>query len=276
MVKARKKRWSYYQRCLRAAFDVLEDRRLLSASTINAWNEEWSFALSKSVLVAGSGNSSGSPAVLPAASAASAAFNPSVSQIAAVESPTSTDAKPQSKTWTHDGRWFSVFADTSGTHVWRLDGLAWTKVLTLSNTNFKADIKSIGDVTHVLLFKATGTKLSSIQYKPATAGWELWTQRPSLTSLSLSGGAETATVDIDSTGRMWAVSDANSTLEVRYSDAPYRNFSPPITIATGLSNDDIAGVIALPGGTIGVFWSNQITKRFGFKTHHDSASPDVW
>ena len=39
--------------------------------------------------------------------------------------------------------------------------------------------------------------------------------------------------------------------------------------------DDIALVVALPNGTIGVLWSDQATQRFGFRYHVDTYAPNV-
>ena len=72
-------------------------------------------------------------------------------------------------------------------------------------------------------------------------------------------------------GRLWIASDAKTTIEVRYSDGLHTTWSGPITIASGIKSDDISTIIAMPNDTIGVFWSNQSTKRFGFKVHQDGA-----
>ncbi|MFD1506949.1 Ig-like domain-containing protein, partial [Georgenia yuyongxinii] len=88
-------------------------------------------------------------------------------------------------------------------------------------------------------------------------------------------GSETATIDIDSVGRMWVAYDTASTVRVQYSDAPYASFSSPITLAAGIATDDIAAVTAMPG-QVGVMWSNQNSKRFGFRTHVDGASASTW
>jgi CheY-like chemotaxis protein len=82
-------------------------------------------------------------------------------------------------------------------------------------------------------------------------------------------GVETATIDVDSQGRLWLASDGTTTVAVRYSDPPYSSWSGPITLATGISTDDISVVTALPNGTVGVLWSNQSTQRFGFRAHVD-------
>ncbi len=188
-----------------------------------------------------------------------------------------TGRKPQSKVWSHDGQWWSVTPDDTGTWVRRLDGLTWTPVLNLSSTRYRADVKPVGDVAHVLLYKGTSTKLASVQYVPGSPGsYQLWSDRTTLADVTLSSGAEVATIDLDSTGRLWAASDARTDVEVRYSDFPYSTWSDPITVASGISTDDISVVTAMGDNSIGVLWSDQVTERFGFKIHSDLDAPDLW
>jgi hypothetical protein len=158
-----------------------------------------------------------------------------------------------------------------------LEGTQWTEVLKLSTaTRAKADVKVNGDVTHVFLFEGTGSELVSVEYVSASGVYQPWTLRPTATSVTLDSGVEVATIDIDSQGRMWLAFDGSTTIRVRYSDSPYNSWSSPITIETGVSTDDICVVTALPNGTIGVLWSNQSTRRFGFRTHTDGAAPGTW
>ncbi|WP_299990494.1 InlB B-repeat-containing protein [uncultured Pontibacter sp.] len=82
-------------------------------------------------------------------------------------------------------------------------------------------------------------------------------------------------IEVDDTGRMWLAYDGSSTVNVRWSDAPYTQWSSPITLASGIASNDKCAIIAMPG-KIGVFWSNQNTKRWGFKTHTDGDSPTNW
>ena len=190
-----------------------------------------------------------------------------------------TGEKPQSKLWRHDGTWWAVLASTdvspAGTWLWRHDGGRWTNVLRLSaDATLRADTKHVGNVTHILLHGPSPV-LVSVEYVPGTRTYQPWTARPTATAVSLSG-SETATIDIDSTGRMWLASDSRSSVEVRYADAPYRSFSSRTVLASNITEDDIAVVTAMPGGKIGVLWSNQSTRRFGFRTHADGASPSSW
>ncbi|WP_159439873.1 InlB B-repeat-containing protein [Pontibacter lucknowensis] len=188
----------------------------------------------------------------------------------------STGEKPQSKPWKHAGKWWAVFPNSSGTHLWRLDGTTWTNILRLTTrTSSKADCKVAGDVTHILLYQGASSQMASIEYDYAQGTYKLWSRRTSTVGLTMDQGVETATIDIDGTGRMWLASAGVSDINVRWSDSPYNNWSQPVTIASGVDDDDICAVIAMPG-KIGVLWSNQNTKRFGFKTHQDGDAPDNW
>ena len=188
-----------------------------------------------------------------------------------------TGEKPQSKVWSHNGDWFAALPNSSGTWIWRLDGSNWTQVVKLTNSDsIHADVKTVGNLAHILLFDGSSTQLASVQYNAATRGYELWSGRAANASLALSNSAETATIDIDLTGRMWVCYETSNSVEVRYSDGNYSTWSGPINVATGITSDDIASVIAMPNGQIGVFWSNQSNSTFGFRTHTDGENPSTW
>ncbi len=193
----------------------------------------------------------------------------------------STGEKPQSKVWSHAGAWWAVFptnasgASSAGTWLWKLEGDTWVEALKLSNsTTAKADVKVNGSVAHALLYDGTATQLVSTEYLSGT--YQLWSTRPTASSISLSG-SEIATIEIDSTGRMWLATenDATDQIIVYYSDLPYSTWNGPVTLATGVNDDDIAAIVKLPN-QIGVLWSNQTTQRFGFRLHNDAAAPNVW
>ena len=190
-----------------------------------------------------------------------------------------TGEKPQSKIWFHDGTWWSVLASTGvspiGTWLWRLgDDGQWSNVLFLSSaTDVRGDAKHDGDVTHILLH-GPSSELISVEYAAEEQQYELWEERPSVTPISLPG-SETATLDIDDSGRMWVVADGEQDVYTKYSDPPYLSFSSPIRLAQNIDADDITVVANLPG-QVGVLWSNQTTRRFGFRTHKIGTSPTSW
>ncbi|MBK0403045.1 T9SS type A sorting domain-containing protein [Adhaeribacter sp. BT258] len=192
---------------------------------------------------------------------------------------TNTREKPQSKVWMHDGKHFSVLANSSGTHVFRLDGDSiWTKTFTLtSNSSSHADCKVVGNVVHVFLFRGNSSELISIEYVASNSTYKLWATRTSTVGISTDSDAETATIDIDATGRMWVAYDTDNSIKVRWSNSPYSTWSAPVVVASGILPDDIGAVIAFPMfNKIGVFWSNQDTQRFGFKMHSDTAPDSIW
>lgn len=190
----------------------------------------------------------------------------------------STGEKPQSKVWQYNEQWWTVLPDGSGTWLWRLDNSTWTPITRLTTSKgTQADIKVVNNLAHVLLFKGSTSELLTLEWKSGSQpGYDFWSRQPNVVSLSLGTGVETATLDVDSTGRMWVAYDRYTTIEVRYSDGLYKSFSAPITVASGISTDDISAIIAMPGGKIGVIWSDQNTERFGFRTHVDGLDPSIW
>jgi hypothetical protein len=189
-----------------------------------------------------------------------------------------TGEKPQSKMFEYAGQWWSVMPIKSGTWVFRLDGTTWTPTQQITtNSKVHADVKVDGDLIHVLMYNGTKSQFATLQYDAGPDNrFEPWSLQPQLVNIPLSKGVETATIEKDSTGRLWIASDAKTTVEVRYSDGLYTTWSAPITVASGIKSDDISSIIAMPNDQIGVFWSNQSTKRFGFRMHVDGAAPDVW
>jgi hypothetical protein len=202
----------------------------------------------------------------------------SITPLQNINSSEDTGEKPQSKMFEYAGQWWTVMPNSSGTWVYRLDGTSWTATQQITtNNSVHADVKLVGDVAHILLYNGTSSQIASLQYDSGPDNrFEPWSVRPQLVNVSLSSGVETATLEVDSTGRMWLASDASSTVTVRYSDGPYTTWSAPITIASGINSDDISGIIAMPNNQIGVFWSNQSTDRFGFRVHNDGDLPSVW
>lgn len=185
--------------------------------------------------------------------------------------------KPQSKIFDYAGQFWTVMPTKQGTFVYRLDGTTWTatqKISTSKSTH--ADVKVVDDLAYVLLYQGTSSQFATLEYNTANNQFEAWASQPNLVNIPLSKGVETATIEADSTGRLWIASDAKSTIEVRYSDGLHTTWSAPITVASGITSDDISTIIAMPNGTIGVFWSNQNAKRFGFKVHQDGAAATAW
>ena len=188
-----------------------------------------------------------------------------------------TGQKPQSKVWFHDNIWWAVFPTMNGTKLWQLVDTKWVNVLHLSDsTNTAADIRAIGDVTQILLYQGWNSELVSVEYDAKNKRYQPWSKRPYAVSIHLERLGETATIDVDSSGRMWLASDDETEIHVRWSDPPYVVWSKPLTLADDISADDICAINTFPDGSIGVLWSNQLTRRFGFRLHVNNTSPDNW
>lgn len=206
----------------------------------------------------------------------SAAQFASLTPLTPIDVSTTTGEKPQSKVWYYEGKYWVVLPNNNGTHLWRLDGTSWTNALKLSdNSTSKADCKLVGNKVHILLYQGRSSELVSIEYVSNAVGYQFWSERSNTVKLSFDSGVETATIEVDGSGRMWLASDGNNTILVRWSDSPYDTWSAAIPLANNITNDDISAIIAMPG-KIGVFWSNQNTKSFGFSTHTDGDPPASW
>ena len=149
----------------------------------------------------------------------------SITPLQNISSSGGTGEKPQSKIFEYAGQWWTVMPNSSGTSVFRLDGTTWTATQQITtNKSVHADVKLVGDLAHVLLYDGSSSQLATLQYDSGPDNrFEPWSLRPQLVNVPLSSGVETATIEVDSTGRMWIASDASSTVEVRYSDGRLHN-----------------------------------------------------
>jgi hypothetical protein len=183
-----------------------------------------------------------------------------------------TGEKPQSKVWKHDNIWWAVIptsSGTAGTFIYKLVGTSWVKGISLSAlTDFRADTKNVGDITYILLFKSGTSKFITVTYDSGTETYSV----TATTNITLSG-VETATIDIDSNGRMWLAYQRSDDIRVKWSDSPYSTWNGPLVLESSVNNDDIAAVTAFndddAGEKIGVMWSNQDTDKFRFAYHVD-------
>lgn len=209
----------------------------------------------------------------------------SVQDIAPLTISSNTGEKPQSKVWNYDNKWWAVLADSEGTHIWKMqsnhDELKWIRKLKISDSsNTYADCKLNSNLVHILLFdKSTtpvSTKLISIEYDTKLDSYNRWSLNAVPLCLDFENNSiETATIDLDGQNKLWLAYEKDNKINVRWSNSPYSKWSKEIVLYDGVKDDDICSVIRL-NNKIGVLWSNQKTKRFGFKFHEDTSVPDVW
>jgi len=212
-----------------------------------------------------------------------------ITSLGTINSTATTADKPQSKVWFYGGYWWTVIPVSGGTYIYRLEGKSWTQKNQISTSNsIKADVKLQADTINILLVSPNipDTQTAKFFRYLFDSGSSTYSSLSS-TNISLDSYCETATIDIDSNRTIWLASDGDGSspgsgvkkINVRWSDYPYSSFSSPITIATGVSYDDICAITAYnPDGPskIGILWSDQPNTRFRFAYHIDGDSPSTW
>jgi hypothetical protein len=195
-----------------------------------------------------------------------------------VQAPTA--AKPQSKLWYNDGRWWgSLFNNTAGAyHIYWLDQASqkWIDSGTPIDTRPQTMADTLWDGTH--LYIASGgivTTTATLDgllfrytYNPAS---KTYIPVPGSPVTIRSGGADAIVIDKDGAGHLWAVFIQNKHVMVTHSLASDGAWVTPYALAvTGaaVANSDIASLIAFDG-KIGVLWSNVLASTFYFATHVD-------
>ena len=90
---------------------------------------------------------------------------------------------------------------TFSSSVLRLDGTSWTPTQQITtNDSIHADVKVVDDLAHVLLFDGTSSQIATLQYDAADNRFEPWALQPQPVNVPISSSAETATLEVDSTG----------------------------------------------------------------------------
>jgi len=149
----------------------------------------------------------------------------------------------------------------------------------------RADVLWNGTHLFVLIYKGTTASFSKYTYDGAGT----YTRIVGPVTITLSGGtSESATIDQDSTGRLWIVYDPDINIRVFWSDPVNHALWDPTgmtinTLPTLAGGDDLAGVVAFTnclGATsnncIGVLWSDQNSDSVRFRIHRDEDLPGTW
>jgi hypothetical protein len=200
-----------------------------------------------------------------------------------------TGAKPESKLWFQDGRWWATLwlPSASSYRIHWLDPSTQTWVDTGvaidERPRSRQDALQAGGKLYVASRFAGSpaqNRLYRFTYVPSTRTWAPDAGFP----INIpGGGTESMTIARDTRGVLWVAYTLNSTVFVSHttgSDTAWATpFVVPVSEGTSVDADDIAGVVAF-SGKIGVFWSNQSTDKFYFAVHDDAAgsttSPSAW
>ena len=194
--------------------------------------------------------------------------------IESIPTSTNTSSKPQSKVWKYEKDFYSVFPNYNGTYIWKLVGKQWIQHLQLStNDQLKADCYAVSDMVFILLFQGQDSEFTMLKFEEQQ--YQFLNPTNSISQIAFNVSTETATIAIDANSTLWMTYEAENRIEVRNSTSPYTRWSSPVTIYDGVSNDDISAIVTM-SNAVGVLWSNQHTKRFGFKIHDDGDPISAW
>jgi len=195
-----------------------------------------------------------------------------------------TGQKPQSKSWFHDGIWWSVLFDraTDQYEIYKRDGgrLVSTGTVVDRRNKLWNDVLWDGSRLHVVSAAQSQVTGSAVRYYRFTYDstaqrYDLEVGQVTLTSW----GVEAAVVDRDSAGHVWIVYTHGQAVWTTHTVTGPTDWSTPIVLpvvgADTLTSDDIASVVAF-NGHIGVMWSNQNDGAFHWATHVDGDPQDAW
>lgn len=223
----------------------------------------------------------------PASAAQDIGF-PGPSYVGSGSFPTGT--KPQSKLWFHAGQWWgSLWSEAIRRFtIHRLDTNTqlWTDTGTIIDPRFNShsDCMSDGNRVYVLTHRFTtdpglpGNPIGLFRfvYVGATNTYAL---EPGFPVQVGDFSGQTAVVEKDSTGRLWAVWNQGLRVWLAHSVgndltwvAPFQH---PMS-TTDVTQDDISSVIRFGGNQIGVMWSDQVSDAFLFSVHQDGTADGVW
>ncbi|NND05194.1 MAG: hypothetical protein HKN87_02340 [Saprospiraceae bacterium] len=188
----------------------------------------------------------------------------------------SSAAKPQAKVWKYDQTFFAVFPDVTGTYIWQLEERQWHKHLLLSQkVNSQADCFAHMDTVFILLFQGEDSESAVVWYRQDKERYQFIDDANPTTDIQFHESTETATIALDGLVWLWVTYEANGNIEVRRSAPPYDQWSAPQTIASMVADDDISALVRMPNA-VGVMWSNQRARQFGFRTHSDGDPMTTW
>lgn len=193
--------------------------------------------------------------------------------------------KPQSKLWYAQGAWWSLMVPAGGTtvtihellanHTWRNTGVLVDD--RLNSTGDALFSRANGKLYVVSRHATTAARVLRFSYVSSQRTWTRDAGFP--VTLATGGGSESATIDRDTTGRLWVTYTRSSRIWVAFSavgdDTNWSTPTSPSVPDTTVYGDDISALIAFDG-KIGVLWSDQGTGTFWFATHRDGAPVNEW
>ena len=192
--------------------------------------------------------------------------------------------KPQSKLWYNAGSWWALMVNSAGTeihifelqsnHTWRDTG---TVVDDRETSTGDALWSGSNNRLYVVSRTATTTGIRTYRFTFDPAS-RTYTRDSSFPSTIPGAGTESASIDMDSTGALWATFTRSNSVWWTKTDSAQTRWSAPAHINgadADVNADDISAVVAFQG-RIGIMWSDQDSDATRFAYHQDGAPDDQW
>ena len=209
-----------------------------------------------------------------------------------------TAGSVQSKLWYHDGHWFGVLFDDSGSpaplkfRIWRLNltTQAWTDtgVAVDDRNSSRADVLASGDTLYVASSHDTlDVRFYRYTYDSVANTYSLDAGFPK-TIADTTTGTGYVSIAQAADGDLWMVfpkkggsADQSSIYYTTSTDGGATWAAPAVlpAQATTVKDQDIAAISTIGSGVtagVGVLWSDQNAAAFYFSGHLDSANATTW
>lgn len=198
-----------------------------------------------------------------------------------------TESKPENKVWFHDNRWWASLWSSSALafRIHRLDQSthAWidTGVVVESRRDSHCDALRDGAKLYILTheFASGGAPGDPILLQRYSYAAGAYVQDAGFPITIGDSSTETATIEKDSTGKLWAVWKQSLRVYYSYSLGSDTLWSVPAPLpgsATDFDPDDICAIQRFGGNKIGVMWNDNVQADFLFAVHVDGQAPETW
>jgi hypothetical protein len=190
-----------------------------------------------------------------------------------------TRTENQSKLWFHADAWWGLLLEPTGRtvrvhelepdHTWRP-----TPAVVNPDAGDIGDAVRDGDRVHVVNRQRDGSLYYVLlTFDPATG--EYRADEPLL--VTTRGSFTSATIVLDTTGRLWVAYAAVNHVVITYTDDGGRSwgqFNALANTGTG-TTPELAALVAFDS-SIGLLWSDQGANAFHFASHRDGDDPQAW
>ncbi len=201
---------------------------------------------------------------------------------------TPTADKPQSKLWFNDGIWWaSMFNNTNNPrpafHIYKLDRTtqSWSDTGTEIDSRPTSQGDFLWDNNAQMLYVVSGnTSIDGWYFRFSYDATQQKYIKKDGPIVIRSGGAESISIDKDTTGKLWVTYTRGLQVYVNRTTTSETVWGTPFVVpgARTLNSDDISGIVAYHdanGSSIGVLWSNHNTPSSMYFSYHKDGDADM-